>query len=231
MPQQHRRSALPRRNAAGDEDEDVLPVARPREIAPMTVDLISSRERERELSVIVCLGVSNSRVFFSVYLFSFCENKTLACSRKWLRMREAEAAAPPPKCLRLSIKRHRSSLPPPIPKDPVDIPATSAIDHLSGGSSRRKFLAASLQHGPSPSPSIARGEPIDNAGDVCRTVDKSIAASPLSSDGFAVGSLAAEEICLLRRCSSSALDFGPSEVVAAGTVPSSGNIPILLLFD
>ncbi len=145
-------------------------------------------------------------------------------------MREAEAAAPPPKRLHLSIKRHRSSLPPPIPKDPADIPATSAIDHLSGGSSRRKFLAASSQHGPSPSPSTARGEPVDNAGDVCRTVDKSVAASPLSSDGFAAGSLAAEEICLLRQCSSSASDFRPSEVVAVGTVPSSGNILILFLF-
>ncbi len=51
-------------DAAGDEDEDVLPVARPKEIVPTTMDLISSRERERELSVIVCLGVSNSRVFF-----------------------------------------------------------------------------------------------------------------------------------------------------------------------
>jgi len=53
-------------DAAGDEDEDVFPVARPREVVPTTVDLISSRERERErkLSVIVCLGVSNSRVFF-----------------------------------------------------------------------------------------------------------------------------------------------------------------------
>ncbi len=169
--------------------------------------------------------------FFSIYLFSFCEKKTLACSRKWLRMREDEATAAPPKRLRLSIKRHRSSFPPPIPKDPADIPATSAIDHLSGGSSRRKFLAASSQHGSSPYPSTARGEPIDNARDVCRTVDKSVAASPLSSDGFAAGSLVAEEICLLHRCSSSALDFGPSEVAAAGTVPSSGNIPILLLFD
>ncbi len=145
-------------------------------------------------------------------------------------MREAEAAAPPPKRLRLSIKRHWSSLPPPIPKDPADIPITSSIDHLSGGSSRRKFLVASSQHGLSPSPSTVRGELVDNAGDVCRTVDKSVAASPLSSDGFAAGSLAAEEICLLRQCSSSASDFGPSEVVAAGTVPSSGNIPILLLF-
>jgi hypothetical protein len=51
-------------DAARDEDEDVLPVARPRKIVPTTMDLISSRERERELSVIVCLGVSNSRVFF-----------------------------------------------------------------------------------------------------------------------------------------------------------------------
>ncbi len=34
-------------DATGDEDEDVLPVARPREIVPTTVDLISSRERER----------------------------------------------------------------------------------------------------------------------------------------------------------------------------------------
>jgi hypothetical protein len=91
-------------------------------------------------------------------------------------------------------------------------------------------LAASSQHGPSPSPSTARGEPVDNAGDVCRTVDKSVAASPLSSDGFAAGSLAAEEICLLRQCSSSASDFRPSEVVAVGTVPSSGNILILFLF-
>ncbi|CAK9270536.1 unnamed protein product [Sphagnum jensenii] len=112
-------------------------------------------------------------------------------------MREAEAVAPPPKRLRLSIKRHRSSLPPPIPKDPADIPATSIIDHLNGGSSRRKFLAASSQHGPSLSPSTARGEPVDNAGDVCRTVDKFVAASPLSSDGFVAGSLAAKEICLL----------------------------------
>ncbi|CAK9273170.1 unnamed protein product [Sphagnum jensenii] len=143
-------------------------------------------------------------------------------------MREAEAAAPPPKHLRLSIKHHRSSLPPPIPKDPADISATSAIDHLSGGSSRRKFLVASSQHGPSPS--TARREPVDNAGDVCRTVDKSVAALPLNSDGFTAGSLAAEEICLLRQCSSSASDFGPSEVAAAGTVPSLGNIPILLFF-
>ncbi len=146
-------------------------------------------------------------------------------------MREVEVAAAPPKRLRLSIKRHRSSFPPPIPKNPADIPTTSAIDHLSGGSSRRKFLAVSSQHGPSPSPSTARGEPVDNAGDMCRTVDKSVATLPLSSDGFVAGSLAAEEICLLRQCSSSASDFGPSEVVAVGTVPSSGNIPILLLFD
>ncbi|CAM6078242.1 unnamed protein product [Sphagnum tenellum] len=143
-------------------------------------------------------------------------------------MREAEAAAPPPKRLRLSIKRHRSSLPPANPQDPVDIPATSAIDHLSGGSSRRKFLAVSSQHGPSSS--TARGELVDNARDVCRTVDKSVAALPLSSDGFAAMSLAAEEICLLRRCSSSASDFGPLEIATTGTVPSSGNIPILLLF-
>ncbi len=34
-------------DATGDEDEDVLLVARPREIVPTTVDLISSRERER----------------------------------------------------------------------------------------------------------------------------------------------------------------------------------------
>ena len=146
-------------------------------------------------------------------------------------MREAEAAAAPPKRLRLSIKHHRSSLLPPIPKDPADIPATSVIDHLSGGSSRRKFLAASSQHGPSPSPSTARGEPIDNAGDVYRTTDKSIAVSPLSSDGFAAGSLAAKEICLLRRCSSSASNSRVSEVVTASTVPSSGKIPILLLFS
>ncbi|CAM6072410.1 unnamed protein product [Sphagnum tenellum] len=122
--------------------------------------------------------------------------KTLACSREWLRMREAKAVAPPPKRLRLSIKCHRLSLPPPIPKDLADIPATSAIDHLSGGSSRKKFLAASSQHGPSPSPSTTRGELVDNAGDVCCTVDKFVATSPLSSDGFGTGSLAAEEICL-----------------------------------
>jgi hypothetical protein len=120
-------------------------------------------------------------------MFFFCEKKILACSREWLRMREAEAAAPPPKHLCLSIKRHRSSLPPPIPKDPVNIPATSAIDHLSGGSSRRKFLAASSHHGPSPSPSTTRGEPVDNAGYVCRIVDKSVATSPLSSDGLEPG--------------------------------------------
>jgi hypothetical protein len=35
-------------DASGDEDEDVLPVARPREIVLTTMDLISSRERERE---------------------------------------------------------------------------------------------------------------------------------------------------------------------------------------
>ncbi len=168
--------------------------------------------------------------FFSIYLFSFCEKKTLACSRKWLRMREDEATAAPPKRLRLSIKRHRSSFPPPIPKDPADILATSAIDHLSGGSSRRKFLAASSQHRPSPSPSTTRGEPVDNAGDVCHTVDKSVAASPLSSNGFVARSLAAEEICLIRRCSSSASDFGLSEVAVTSIVPSSGKIPILLLF-
>ncbi len=63
-----------------------------------------------------------------------------------------------------------------------------------------------------------------------RTADKSVAASPLSSDVFAAGSLAAEEICLLSRCSSSASDSGPSEVAAIGTVPSSGKVPILLLF-
>jgi hypothetical protein len=53
-------------DAAGDENKDVFPVARPRKVVPTIVDLISSREREREreLSVIVCLGVSNSRVFF-----------------------------------------------------------------------------------------------------------------------------------------------------------------------
>ncbi len=38
-------------DAAGDEDEDVLPVARPKEIVPTTMDLISSRERERETLV------------------------------------------------------------------------------------------------------------------------------------------------------------------------------------
>jgi len=73
-------------------------------------------------------------------------------------------------------------------------------------------LAASSQHGPSSSPSTARGEPIDNVGDVYRTANKSVAASPLSSDVFVAGSLAAKEICLLRRCSSSASDSGPSEV-------------------
>ncbi len=111
----------------------------------------------------------------------------MACSRKWLRMREAKAAAPPPKRLRLSIKRHQSSLPPPIPKDPADIPTTSTIDHLNDGSSRRKFLAESSQHGPSPSPLTARGKPVDNAGDVCRTVDKSIAASPLMTRSQVTG--------------------------------------------
>jgi hypothetical protein len=65
---------------------------------------------------------------------------------------------------------------------------------------------------------------------VCRTVDKFVAASPLSSDGFAAESLAAEEICLLCQCSSSTSDFEPLEVAAVGIVPSSGNIPILLLF-
>ncbi len=75
-----------------------------------------------------------------------------------------------------------------------------------------------------------RGELVDNVGDVYRTADKSVAASPLSSDGFAAGSLAVEEICLLHRCSSSASDSRVSEVVAVGTVLSSGKIPILLLF-
>jgi hypothetical protein len=57
-------------DAARDEDEDVFLVARPREVVPTTMDLISSREREREreLNVIVCLGVSNSRVFFFLYI-------------------------------------------------------------------------------------------------------------------------------------------------------------------
>jgi hypothetical protein len=92
-------------------------------------------------------------------------------------MKEAKVVAPPPKRLRLSIKRHRSSLLPPIPKDPGDIPATSAIDHLSDGSSRRKSWAASSQHGPS-SPSTTKGELVDNVGDVYRTTDKSIIACP-----------------------------------------------------
>ncbi len=35
-------------DAIEDEDEDVLPVARPREIVPTTMDLIFERERERE---------------------------------------------------------------------------------------------------------------------------------------------------------------------------------------
>jgi hypothetical protein len=37
-------------DAAGDEDEDVFPVARPREVVPTTVD---SRERERERESLV----------------------------------------------------------------------------------------------------------------------------------------------------------------------------------
>ncbi len=41
-------SSFGEENAVGDEDEDVLPVARPKEIMPTTMDLISSRERERE---------------------------------------------------------------------------------------------------------------------------------------------------------------------------------------
>jgi hypothetical protein len=95
-----------------------------------------------------------------------------------LRLREAKVAAPPPKRLRLSIKRHRLSLPPPIPKDPGDIPATSAIDHLRDGSLRRKSWAASSQHGPSSSPSTTRGEPVDNARNVYRTTDKSVTSCP-----------------------------------------------------
>jgi hypothetical protein len=35
-------------DAVGDEDENVFLVARPREIVPTTVDLISFRDRERE---------------------------------------------------------------------------------------------------------------------------------------------------------------------------------------
>jgi hypothetical protein len=44
-------------DAVGDEDEDVLLVARPREIVPTTVDLISSRDRERERESLVSLFV------------------------------------------------------------------------------------------------------------------------------------------------------------------------------
>ncbi len=44
-------------DAAGDEDEDVFSVARPREVVPTTVDLISSREREREKESLVSLFV------------------------------------------------------------------------------------------------------------------------------------------------------------------------------
>ncbi len=67
-------------DAAEDEDENVLSVAKPREIVPTTVDLISSREREKELSVIVCLGVSNSRelgssLSFQVQEIRFCKWK------------------------------------------------------------------------------------------------------------------------------------------------------------
>ncbi len=69
-----------------------------------------------------------------------------------------------------------------------------------------------------------------HVGDVYGTADKSVVASPLSLDGFAVESLAAEEIYLLRRCSSIASNSRVSEVAAVGTVPSSGKIPILLLF-
>jgi len=65
-------------DVAGDEDEVVLPVARPREIVLTTVDLIFSRERERELNVIVCLGVSNSHglgssLSFQVQGIRFCK--------------------------------------------------------------------------------------------------------------------------------------------------------------
>ncbi len=35
-------------DAVGDENEDVFPVARPKEVVPTTMDLISSREREKE---------------------------------------------------------------------------------------------------------------------------------------------------------------------------------------
>jgi len=41
-------SSFGEEDAARNEDEDVFSVARPREIVPTTVDLISSRERERE---------------------------------------------------------------------------------------------------------------------------------------------------------------------------------------
>jgi hypothetical protein len=44
-------------DAAGDEDEDVFPVARPKEVVPTTVDLISSRKRERERESLVSLFV------------------------------------------------------------------------------------------------------------------------------------------------------------------------------
>ncbi len=44
-------SSFGEEDAAGDEDEDVFPVVRPREIVPTTMDLISSRERERETLV------------------------------------------------------------------------------------------------------------------------------------------------------------------------------------
>jgi hypothetical protein len=44
-------------DVAGDENEDVFSVARPREVVPTTVDLISSRQRERERESLVSLFV------------------------------------------------------------------------------------------------------------------------------------------------------------------------------
>ncbi|CAM6069050.1 unnamed protein product [Sphagnum tenellum] len=46
-------SSFGEEDAAGDEDEDVLPVARPKEIMPTTVDLILERERESLVSLFV----------------------------------------------------------------------------------------------------------------------------------------------------------------------------------
>jgi hypothetical protein len=56
-------------DAVGDVDEEVFPVARPREVVPTTMDLISSRERKRERAYCHCLFRRfKFSCFFSLYI-------------------------------------------------------------------------------------------------------------------------------------------------------------------